>query len=135
MLAILNQAQEYDFSLANAVKLKMVQLPSETQRSAISVEKSYCACSLFAGRLFSLGFALMGTGLHMWYLPVNLPMRTIKVIFQNLYLFPPIVCKLVIPPPSPFTSSLQSPSTTFPLESSLSTKPVDIYMAFSVSCK
>ena len=64
MFAILNQVQGYDCSLANAEKLKIVQLPSETQRSVTWVEEFYCACSLFAGRWFSLGFALMETGLN-----------------------------------------------------------------------
>ena len=63
MFAILNQVQGYDCSLANAEKLKIVQLPSETQRSVTWVEEFYCACSLFAGRWFPLGFALMKTGL------------------------------------------------------------------------
>ena len=58
MFTILNQVQGYDCSLANAEKLKIVQLPSETQRSVTWVEKFYCECSLFAGRWFSLGFAL-----------------------------------------------------------------------------
>ena len=64
MFAILNQVQGHDCSLANAEKLKIVQLPSETQRSVTWVEKFYCACSLFAGRWFSLGFVLMETGLY-----------------------------------------------------------------------